>query len=81
MINVTVGEQKTQEEKPFPKLMIGKDSEDYTIIYAIGKYENGGIQGVCISTTCKDNYHGEYYTDWDFDYFTDYNEPITLQNA
>lgn len=70
MINVTVGEQKTQSEKPFPKLMR---------VYG----ESGWIgyfirHGVC--TWLTGNYAGQSTSDVNMSDIFDYNEPITLQN-
>jgi hypothetical protein len=63
MINVTVSEQKTQNQKPFPKLM---ESDDIIVLFSIR----------------NDTYKLGYYCDeWDTEEFSDFNEPITLQNA
>jgi hypothetical protein len=73
-INVTLGEVKPQEEKPFPKLM--KGSEGTLVMF----FKSG--QGTVISTN-KPNIPlltGEYYKGFTMSEFTDYNEPITLQN-
>jgi hypothetical protein len=71
MVKVTLGEQPTPSEKPFPKLMIGHGS---WIIYAIDKTNvlhiagpHAGVFANCFANIDKD--------------FTDYNEPITIQNA
>lgn len=78
MIKVTLNEESKQKEKPFPKLMTLK--------------KWGGVFYFVDKKSCfclkKDNIpdnawsDGEYYGDGiDFPSFTDYNEPITLQNA
>ena len=70
MIKVTVGEQKTKSEKPFPKLMKQKD--------------NGWVMLFLNKTTCihLTNFNCELVNDYSVDKNTvDYNEPITLQNA
>lgn len=74
MIKVTLGEVKTQEEKGFPKLMKTKDGY---IVYFI-KYG----KGVCFAKpNISGNTIGEYTESWNMNGFTDYNEPITIQNA
>lgn len=69
-IKVTVGEQKTQNEKPFPKLMTSKAGR----IVFMTSYE----QGFQLNHAADDGPH--FYKDWSMDDFTDYNESITLQN-
>ena len=71
MINVTIGESKTQEEKPFPKLMKSKGGR---IVFMITN-----SKGFQLNKAVDDDPH--YYTSWCMEDFTDYNEPITLQNA
>lgn len=78
MITVTLGEVKPQE-KPFPKLMISTEKSKVTgrIVFfkTIGR-------GTVISVGSVDTVViGEYRINFDMDYFTDYNEPITIQNA
>ena len=77
MIKVTLGEVKTQEEKPFPKLMIGKYN---CIILAIDEDE-GHYYGTLIYKGSSDDTLGEFSYQWKKKYFSDYNDPITLQNA
>ena len=72
-IKVTIGESKTQEEKPFPKLM----STEYGTIVLMVKYGCGVVvheRSYCYGV-------GHYSEHWQPKSFTDYNEPITLQNA
>jgi hypothetical protein len=73
MIKVTVGEQKTQSEKPFPKLMISTSDRIVFMVkfrHGFMLHEKGEGWGV-----------GYYSESWAMEDFTDYNEPITLQNA
>lgn len=75
-IKVTLGAtENTQQEKPFPKLMIVK---------------SGGNVGMIVLFTCRGKgtiianpkTHGLFQTIdcWAMQTFTDYNEPITIQN-
>jgi hypothetical protein len=81
MVKVTLGEQPAQSEKPFPKLMIAKASTgDKTIIFAAGQ-EGDSIIGQCLFTEYDRDKLGEISRDWKVSAFTDYNEPITIQNA
>ena len=72
MINVTVGEQKTQSEKPFPKLMISTSDR---IVFMI-KYSHGFM----LHDKGEGRDIGYYCESWSMEDFTDYNEPITIQN-
>ena len=74
MIKVIVGEQEPQE-KPFPKLMI---SSDYKEIVFFIKSKCGVM--ITYSDEGPDR-RKEYYDKYNMECFTDYNEPITLQNA
>ena len=71
MIKVTVGEQKTQEAKPFPKLMKSKTGR---IVFMLS--DSTGFQ---LNKSSNDDPH--FSRSWNIGDFTDYNEPITLQNA
>jgi len=74
-INVTIGESKTKE-KPFPKLMISLLT-DNVVLFSSPK--EGMV--VLLGKRNKCCYEiGEYAKDFTMDNFTDYNEPITLQN-
>ena len=77
MINVTIGESKTQEAKPFPKLMKCKDNVIYYFIRE--------SYGLPIANWDEERFEMSFENmtaaNWDMDEFTDYNEPITLQNA
>lgn len=75
MINVTVGEQKTQSEKPFPKLM--KSEVSGAIVYFTKK--SYGL--VIVESNDTGGTFGSQVDGWYMSNFTDYNEPITLQNA
>lgn len=73
MIKVTIEETKHQCEKPFPKLMksncgsIVLFKEDRTgVLIAAPEYQN--IK------------QWQYSSQWNMEIFTDYNEPITIQN-
>lgn len=75
MIKLTLGAEAPQTEKPFPKLMITKDG---TLVFFY-KSECGFL----LTKNSKDTILnvGEYYDNWLMEKFTDYNEPITIQNA
>jgi hypothetical protein len=86
-IKVTIGESKTQEEKPFPKFMQDKHGN---IVFAIGKNNNSEEQYYYKVVYIKGFEFSEFSTVGSFcdefnlfnsdnPYF-DYNEPITLQN-
>lgn len=76
MITVTLGDKPQQESKPFPKLMVGKNAYIGTIVFfseestGVALVEGNNCAGV-----------GAYANNWPMNYFTDYNEPITIQNA
>ncbi len=79
MINVTLGEAKPQE-KPFPKLM-KSNANQYTLI-ALFTSKNEGTVLFDDNKIEEDRYEiGHYSIGWSMNKFTDYNEPITLQNA
>ena len=80
MVKITLGEQPAQSEKPFPKLMIAVTVNGVTIIFA-GGIKDGYIVGQCLYSTNPSNKPGKIYDGWVSDIFTDYNEPITIQNA
>lgn len=72
-INVTLGEAKRQTEKTFPKLMISDDGR--IVLFRAPQvgtviYEKEPYYGIAHYAKC-----------WCMEDFTDYNEPITLQNA
>lgn len=72
MIKVTLGEQP-KEEKPFPKLMKHSCSELIVLFY---KHKEGTVVASYGGHTI-----GKNSCTWSIENFTDYNEPITLQNA
>lgn len=83
-IKVTLGEAKPQNEKSFPKLMIGTDD---SIIEVLKSPNEIGISPVVIRKIGSNQFG---FTDiYVFDFtvingsvkYTDYNEPITIQNA
>ena len=60
-----------QDEKPFPKIMKGEFGS--IVLFTEPK------KGMLIFP--NDSFPVGYYNEkWDMDVFTDYNEPITLQN-
>ncbi len=74
-INVTIGESKPQE-KPFPKLMISQLTET-VVLFTSPKV------GMVVLSGKKNHASyeiGEYVIDFTMNKFTDFNEPITLQN-
>lgn len=72
-IEVTVGEPKTQEEKPFPKLMLNVE-KDYVIL------ANSDCSGTIVWSIYPDFKVGLYKDRWIIKNFSDFNEPITLKN-
>lgn len=74
-IKVKVGEQNTQKEKPFPKLMTCQDGVIYYFIrkgYGLPIANWDEEKWEQFETITADN--------WDEEGLIDYNEPITLQN-
>ena len=79
MIKVTLDDQPKQNEKPFPKLMVVKN----------GRVSEGSIVffkepeiGVLILGCGYWAYNTEYNVkNWNMNDFTDYNGPVTIQNA
>lgn len=75
MINVTLGEVKPQVITEYPKIAILKDSGGVFLLLD-EKY------AVCLKQNTEKNWKsGEIYKGYVLDHFTDYNEPITIQNA
>jgi hypothetical protein len=75
-VNVTIGESNTQDEKPFPKLMIHKDG-------TITRFERiGAGVHVWASKTITDRgcIMWDKLIDINMSEYTDFNEPLTLQN-
>jgi hypothetical protein len=72
-VNVTIGESKPQEEKPFPKLM--KSNISSSIVFFIR-----ARHGVMLYSNDKLEKIGDYDETYYMDKFTDFNEPLTLQN-
>ena len=72
-INVTLGEVKTQEPKPFPKIMESNNPKGFIVLFFNHDY------GTCL-TSSGDYVAGERYNQPATN-FTDYNEPITIQNV
>jgi hypothetical protein len=77
MINVTIGESKTQESKPFPKLMCGIESGNIVLFYKPhegtvvfeGNFNDGNM-GL-----------GEFFDAYNMEFFQDFTGSLTLQNA
>ena len=78
MINVTIGESKTQEVK-YPKIMISSNARvNKTTIVLFTSYSCG----ICLQKGEGERCEvGEYCEDWYMPIFTPLNKPITLQNA
>lgn len=75
MIKVTIGDEPIQNNvKPFPKLM--KSHRGSIVLFHCNE------KGICL-VMGKDTstFVGEYCGTWKMDAFTDYNEPITIQNV
>lgn len=77
MITVTLNKPK-QEEKPFPKLMIttSNASADNRIVLF---FDNN--KGVCLQVGDKTTAYVGEVSEWKLENFTDYNEPVTIQNT
>ncbi len=76
-VKVTLGEAKTQTEKPFPKLMKSSETGNIVLFHTL---EKGTI--ISLGEYAGNPYHiGEYSSSLNMMIFTDYNEPITIQNA
>lgn len=73
MINVTLGEVKTQEKK-FPKIMQSSDYEE--LVYFLSP-----CVGIMLTYSGrKEDLRGVLHENYKMEYFTDYNDPITIQN-
>jgi hypothetical protein len=72
-VKVTTQQQTEQKEKPFPKIMISKSTGNI-ILFEKNK------AGTCIVSKELNIQIGSYSDTWTMSNFTDYNEPITLQN-
>ena len=72
-INVTLGEAGTVPVKEFPKLMKAKNT---SLVVFFGSYKCGQV-------IIDDVFYrkGFFSNEWIMESFTDYNEPITIQNA
>ena len=75
MINVTIGESKTQSVKSFPKLM---KSNSGRIVFMIS-CRGGTSEGFQLNDACNEKPH--FCSCFCIEDFTDFNEPITIQNA
>lgn len=74
-IKVTLGAtENTQKKKPFPKLMINNDTG--RIVYFLSERK-----GICIvSGNSNESRTDHFWEEWAMSFFTDYNDPITIQN-
>ena len=72
-VNVTIGESKPQEEKPFPKLM--RAYKNGLIVFFIDK----GL-GFVLNSPDNSREVGYYSEAFFMENYTDFNEPLTLQN-
>ncbi len=79
MIKVTIGEKPQEEVKPFPKLMVVTSGGQYIGRVVLFKEERKGFVVKPSSADYMDTLH--FSENWNMEFFTDYNEPITLQNA
>jgi len=80
-IKVTLGEVKTQEVKPFPKLMIVHVDPYKGRIVLFTREKTGTLVRCSVSQTDYMKVGTIIDGGWVMEAFTDYNEPITLQNA
>lgn len=76
MIKVTIGEKPQGEVKPFPKLMIASSGWAKGSIVLFIKQSEGFL-----IVTAKEDDTIDYAANWNMEHFTDYNEPVTIQNA
>ena len=78
-VKVTIGESKTQNVKPFPKLMVSVNSGQYSGRVVLMLSDNCGI---VLKTSGKNDYVevGHHCTQWNMCNFEDFNDSITLQN-
>jgi hypothetical protein len=72
-VNVTIGESKPQEEKPFPKIMMS-----YTNGLTVFFIDKGC--GFVLNNPDNSREVGYYSETFFMENFTDFNEPLTLQN-
>ena len=68
-------QQQENKVKEFPKIMIGGGG---LIVLFIEPEKGIILRTGDIHPSHRD---GKYCDDWNMEYFTDYNEPITIQNA
>lgn len=81
-INVTLGEFKSKHETSFPKLMKYTDNELMFVILVTKLIDDINAEGVVVySTNHSLRPVGQTTPTWAIERFTDYNEPITIQNA
>lgn len=86
-VKVSIGESKTQEVKPFPKLMAFKYPNSGTKLLLFMKDSKNGVvlkkleEGKSINLDAVGDFWTIKSDEFNDGVFTDYNEPITLQNA
>lgn len=73
-IKTAVGDIKTSDEKSFPKLMIGN------VNWIIEVHRHPEFPSLFIAIHRHGPHAGSISTDFNISGFSDYNEPITLQN-
>lgn len=79
MIKVTLGDNpKEVDVKPFPKLMVVDSAFNTGTIVLFTTYRKGVVMH---GEGCWAASEGRYMEVWDMGQFTNYNEPITIQNA
>ena len=79
MVKVIVGKQKTQNDKPFPKIM--KEIDGDSLIFVLKKPDCNGMTKAVYLNCFKDDPLATDFFLYGAVKYTDYNEPITLQNA
>ena len=73
MITVKTTTEVKQEPKPFPKLM--KSVNGNVVLFVCDRKGTLIVKGEIIISA------GSFSENWDMKLFTDYNEPIKIQNA
>jgi hypothetical protein len=78
-VNVKIGESKPQNSKPYPKLMeaTSKANKDQGIIVLFETKGNGVVVMTVESSAKEVGYWSNAFIE---SCFTDFNEPLTLQN-
>lgn len=79
-VKVTLGAVKSQEERPFPKLMISTLGQIFLMVGVNPETEDLLVGFQIHSNRYPIGGYG-FSEKMDKNSFTDYNEPITIQNA